>query len=178
MHGRDWDEVYARYAPLVPFIRHRADLTYVLDQMNGELSVGHSFVFGGDYPETDDSKAGLLGADLVADQGHWRIDRIYTFESWNPDVSAPLDRPGLNIEEGHYIVAVNGTKIQLTVGAEESAPQPRQEPQQEKVYVFTVTPEGKDRPWIFFGALGGALLVLGATLFGLLRWERATRPER
>jgi len=111
MHGRDWDEVYARYAPLVPFIRHRADLTYVLDQMNGELSVGHSFVFGGDYPETDDSKVGLLGADLLADQGRWRIDRIYTFESWNPDVSAPLDRPGLKVAEGHYIVAVNGVEL-------------------------------------------------------------------
>ncbi len=66
MHGRDWDEVYARYAPLVPHIRHRADLNYVLDQMNGELSVGHSFVFGGDMPETDRPRVGLLGADLEA----------------------------------------------------------------------------------------------------------------
>ncbi len=50
MHGRDWNEVYERYAPLIPYVRHRADLTYILDQMNGELSVGHSFVFGGDLP--------------------------------------------------------------------------------------------------------------------------------
>jgi tricorn protease len=111
MHGRDWDEVYARYAPLVPFIRHRSDLNYVMDQVNGELSVGHSFVFGGDFPGTDDSSAGMLGADFVADQGRWKIERIYTFESWNPDVSAPLDRPGLKIEEGHYIVAVNGVEM-------------------------------------------------------------------
>ncbi|MEL4424067.1 hypothetical protein AAEH90_21220, partial [Shewanella algae] len=53
MHGRDWDEVYRRYAPLVPYIKHRDDLTYVLDQVNGELSVGHSFVGGGDYPSVD-----------------------------------------------------------------------------------------------------------------------------
>ena len=43
MHGRDWT-AYDRYARLVPFIRHRSSLNYILDQMNGELSVGHSFV--------------------------------------------------------------------------------------------------------------------------------------
>ena len=84
MHGRDWDEVYARYAPLVPHIRHRADLSYVLDQMNGELSVGHSFVFGGDMPETDRPRVGLLGADLEPARNRWRIARIYTTEELEP----------------------------------------------------------------------------------------------
>ncbi|OZC03825.1 S41 family peptidase [Rubricoccus marinus] len=111
MHGRDWDEVYARYAPLVPHIRHRADLNYVLDQMNGELSVGHSFVFGGDMPETDQPRVGLLGADLEPARGRWRIARIYTTESWNPGLDAPLDRSGLEIEEGHFLVGVNGREI-------------------------------------------------------------------
>ncbi len=110
-HGRDWDAVYDRYAPLVPWVQHRTDLTYILDQVNGELSVGHSFVFGGDVPETDESRVGLLGADLVADQGRWKIARIFTFESWNPDVSAPLDRPGLKVEEGNYIISINGVDL-------------------------------------------------------------------
>lgn len=46
MHGRDWNAVYEKYAPLIPWVKHRADLNYILDQMNGELSVGHSFVGG------------------------------------------------------------------------------------------------------------------------------------
>jgi tricorn protease len=95
----------------MPYVRHRADLNYVMDMVNGELSVGHSFVFGGDMPEVDSPSVGLLGADLGADEGRWRIDRIYTFESWNPDMTAPLDRPGLKIEEGHYIVGVNGVEM-------------------------------------------------------------------
>lgn len=112
MHGNDWDAVYERYAPLVPYVRHRTDLTYLLDQMNGELSVGHSFVFGGDYPDVGEtSSVGLLGADLVAHDGRWRIERIYTFESWNPGLSAPLDRPGLEVEEGQYLVGVNGMEL-------------------------------------------------------------------
>ncbi|MDO9580715.1 MAG: hypothetical protein Q7J06_09160 [Bacteroidales bacterium] len=83
MHGRDWMTVYDRYSPLIPFVKHRADLNYVLDQVNGELSVGHSFVFGGDLPEIEKPKVGLLGADLVAENNYWKIKRIYTTENWD-----------------------------------------------------------------------------------------------
>ena len=111
IHGRDWKVVYKRYAPLVPFIRHRADLNYVLDQVNGELSVGHSFVRGGDFPSIDRAQIGMLGADFSIDKNRYRIDRIYTTESWNPGLTGPLDAPGLNIKEGHYIVGINGKEI-------------------------------------------------------------------
>ena len=111
MHGRDWDEVYKKYSPLVPFIRHRADLTYILDQVNGELSVGHSFVSGGDYPDVESSRVGLLGADLEAEKGRWKIKRIYTTESWNPGLSSPLEEPGLKIKTGDYIVGINGKEL-------------------------------------------------------------------
>ena len=111
MHGNDWDEVRARYSPLVPFVRHRADLTYLLDQMNGEMAVGHSFVFGGDYPEVDDPSVGLLGADLVIEGNAWRISRIYTYESWNPSLTAPLDVAGLNVEEGSFITSIAGRPL-------------------------------------------------------------------
>ncbi|WP_299552634.1 S41 family peptidase [Seonamhaeicola sp.] len=110
MHGRNWKTVYKRYAPLVPFVKHRADLNYILDQVNGELSVGHSFVFGGDFPKVESNQVGLLGADLIVDNGSWKIKRIYTTESWNPGLSGPLDAPGLNIKEGHYIVGINGVQ--------------------------------------------------------------------
>ncbi len=114
MHGRNWNEVYKRYAPLVPFIKHRTDLTYILDMVNGELSVGHSFVGGGDYPKTGQNPVGLLGADLIADKGRWKIDRIYTTESWNPELSSPLEAPGLKVKEGNYIVAINGEELSAT----------------------------------------------------------------
>lgn len=114
IHGRDWDDVYVRYSPLVPHIKHRADLNYVLDQINGELSVGHSFVGGGDYPDVEDSKMGMIGADLVADNGRWKIKRIYTTESWNPGLSGPLDRPGTKIKNGYYLVGVNGEELKAT----------------------------------------------------------------
>ncbi len=111
MHGRDWDVVYKRYAPLVPFIKHRTDLTYILDQVNGELSVGHSFVNGGDFPKTETNSVGLLGADLVQEKNRWKIQRIYTTESWNPELSSPLEEPGLKVAEGNYIVGINGEEL-------------------------------------------------------------------
>lgn len=111
MHGNDWNAVRERYRPLVAHVRHRADLSYVLDLVNGELSVGHSFVNGGDFPAVDTSRVGTLGADLNAENGGWRIGRIYTFESWNPGLAAPFDRPGLRVKSGQYLVGVNGVPL-------------------------------------------------------------------
>lgn len=111
MHGNDWNAVRTRYRPMVEHVRHRSDLNYLLDMVNGELSVGHSFVGGGSMPGVDTSRVGLLGADLVADGGRWRIRRIYTMESWNPGLSAPLSQPGLRVREGDYIIAVNGQDV-------------------------------------------------------------------
>lgn len=111
IHGRDWQVVYNRYAPLVPYVKHRGDLNYILDQINGELSVGHSFVFGGDFPATDRSSVGLLGADLVINKNRWQIERIYTTESWNPGLTSPLDRPGMKVKEGNYLVGINGKEL-------------------------------------------------------------------
>ena len=110
-HGNDWDAVRRRYEPLVPHVRHRADLNYVLDMVNGELSVGHSFVGGGDLPDTDTARVGLLGADLEAADGRWRIARIYSFESWNPGLAAPLAAPGVRVAEGNYLLAVDGREL-------------------------------------------------------------------
>ncbi len=111
MHGRDWMKVYDRYSPLIPYVKHRTDLSYILDQVNGELSVGHSFVFGGDFPKVDNSLVGLLGADLVAENNRWKITRIFTTESWNPELTGPLDQPGLDIQEGYYLVGINGNEL-------------------------------------------------------------------
>jgi tricorn protease len=111
IHGRNWNDVYKRYAPLVPFVKHRSDLNYIFDQMNGELSVGHSFVGGGDFPEVERNRVGLLGADYELEEGRYKIKRIYTTENWNPGLSGPLDAPGLNIKEGYYIVGINNKEL-------------------------------------------------------------------
>ena len=110
-HGADWPAVRERYRPLVPWVRHRSDLNYVFDQVGGELSVGHSFVFGGDMPDVDTTRVGMLGADLRPEGTYWRIGRILTGESWNPDLSAPLAVPGLHVAAGNYLLAIDGRDL-------------------------------------------------------------------
>ena len=162
MHGNDWNAVRARYAPLVEHIRHRSDLNYVLDKMNGELSVGHSFVFGGDIPPVDTARVGLLGADLTAENGRWRISRIYTFESWNPGLSAPLDRPGLRVRVGDYLVGVNGQELTAAddpyrlldgTNGRRTVLHVNREPSMAEAWTETVTPIGSEsglrqRAWV------------------------------
>src|SRR5207244_2857371 len=41
MHGVDWEANRRKYEPLVAFVNHRADLTYVIGEMISELSIGH-----------------------------------------------------------------------------------------------------------------------------------------
>ncbi|HRX51869.1 MAG TPA: PDZ domain-containing protein [Candidatus Krumholzibacteria bacterium] len=111
VHGLDLDAAWKKYAPWVDHARHRADLTYVLDILGGETSVGHSFVGGGDFPDVERVPVGLLGCDLEIRDGHYRIARIYDGESWNPRLRAPLSGPGLDVKTGDYLLAVNGVDL-------------------------------------------------------------------
>ena len=42
MSGVDWEKVRKSYGQLVPYVNHRADLTYIIGEMIGELSTGHT----------------------------------------------------------------------------------------------------------------------------------------
>jgi tricorn protease len=99
------------YGELLPHVMHRADLNYLLDNMGAELAVGHSYVRGGDMPEVPSSTGGLLGADFVVERGRYKIARIYDAESWNPDLRAPLAAPGVNVNVGDFILAINGVDL-------------------------------------------------------------------
>ena len=110
MHGVDWEKVRKNYEPLIPFVRHRADLTYVIGEMIGELSTGHTYVGGGDMPEKERIKTGLLGAVIEKDEasGDFRIKKILKGEKWDKSVRSPLNDMGVDAREGDYILAVNG----------------------------------------------------------------------
>ncbi len=108
MHGRDWPAIWKRYAAWLPYVAHRSDLSYVIGQMIGELSTGHAYVIGGDYPAVKRVPGGLLGADFEVVDGHYRIRKIYHGENWNPGLRAPLCEPGIKAAEGDYILAING----------------------------------------------------------------------
>ena len=111
LHGTDWVKDKQMYGQLLPYVMHRADLNYLLDNMGSEIAIGHSYVRGGEMPEVPQSTGGLLGADFTIDSGRYKITKIYDNESWNPDLRAPLAEPGVDVAAGDYILAINGVEL-------------------------------------------------------------------
>jgi len=110
LHGVDWPAAKVKYAPLVDHVNHRADLTYIIGELIGELSTGHTYVGGGDVPRAERIPMGLLGARLERDpqSKFFKIARILGGQNWDPALRSPLTEIGVDVKEGEYIVAVNG----------------------------------------------------------------------
>ncbi len=99
-----------RYEPLLPHVNHRADLTYLIGEMIGELNVGHAYVGGGDMPKAQRIKLGLFGARIVRDKttGYYQISKILKGANWDGDLRSPLTEIGVDAREKDYIIAING----------------------------------------------------------------------
>ncbi|TFH34235.1 MAG: protease, partial [Bacteroidia bacterium] len=113
-HGAPWNEVFEWYKPWVKHVRHRSEMSYIIDILGGEIAVGHSYTSGGDFPTVESVPVGLLGADFEKLNGKFKITRIYSGESWNPQLAGPLSVPGMNINEGDYLISVDGREIKDT----------------------------------------------------------------
>jgi tricorn protease len=111
MHGLDWDAIYQQYQPLVEHVGRREDLNDLIVEMIAELQVGHNRAGGGDVYEGESAKTGLLGANFVIENGRYRLAKVYSGESWNPFVEAPLTVPGNEAKAGEYLLAVNGVDL-------------------------------------------------------------------
>jgi tricorn protease len=109
MHGLDWQALRDRYAALLPFVAARSDLDFVLGQLGGELSAGHIYVQEGNSPGPERVEGGLLGAEIEAHaSGYYRVAHIFPGENWHADFRSPLTEPGVQVEEGELILAVDG----------------------------------------------------------------------
>jgi tricorn protease len=113
MNGVDWKATRDKYAALLPFVNHRNDLTYLLGELIAELNNGHTYVGGGERPDTPRIKLGLLGAEFSRDPATraYRIERILPGENWDKKTRSPLTDVGVNVKPGDYILAINNTPL-------------------------------------------------------------------
>ena len=111
LHGIDWPAIYKQYRPLLDHVGTRGDLNKLIVAMIAELQVGHNRAYGGDMYAPDSVNVGLLGADVRFENGAFRLTKVYTGEKWNPFLDAPLGIPGVSINQGDYILAVNGKTL-------------------------------------------------------------------
>ena len=54
---------------------------------------------------------GLLGVDWSLENGAYRIARIVRGAPWDIEDRSPLDEPGVDVDEGDYLLAVNGNPL-------------------------------------------------------------------
>ena len=115
MHGVDWKKMHDKYAPLVDWVSHRFDLTYVLGEMIGELCAGHTYTGGGDSYRPSSDKMGLLGIDWVVDSTarRFKIGHILQGQNWREDRRSPLTEPAIKAEAGDYIIAINDHPLSI-----------------------------------------------------------------
>jgi tricorn protease len=116
LHGLNLQATRKHYEPYLENIGSRYDFSYLLAEMLGELTVGHMYIRTPTDPPSDEGKVGLLGADYTIENGRYRFSHIYQGENWNPQLRAPLTQPGVNVQEGEYLLSVNGRELK---GSEE-----------------------------------------------------------
>ncbi len=115
MHGVDWNYVKTKYGQMLPNVHHRADLTYIMGEMIGELNIGHAYVGGGDAPSIKSIGIGQLGAEYVFENGAYKITKIYEGRNWDEKTRSPLTEPGIDVKVGDYIYEIDGISLSENV---------------------------------------------------------------
>lgn len=112
LHGVDWEAMYQRYEPLVDHVKHRADLDYVITELIAEMNVGHAYANSSpEMPRPERVEVALLGAEFEADGDRYRIRNIFPGENWHEQYRSPLTEPGIDVEEGDYLIAIDGDPV-------------------------------------------------------------------
>ncbi len=111
LHGNDWKAIRERFQPLADRVTDRAELADLFQQMVGELTALHMYVYGGDLRRgPDPADPAALGAMLARDEsdGGWRVVRVPRTDPDWPDEASPLARPGVDVHVGDVIQTING----------------------------------------------------------------------
>ncbi len=113
MSGVDWQKVYDRYYPLLERVATRSEFSDLMWEMQGELGTSHCYEFGGDYRKPPEYNVGLLGADFEWDEEAqaYRIAHIVAGDPWVEGGDSPLREPGVQVQEGDWLIAINGRPL-------------------------------------------------------------------
>lgn len=113
MGGVNWNEVRAKYEKELPMVGDPTDLTRLIGDMLSELSTGHCYIGGPNPYAKAPQISGNLGARIVYDEKAkaYKIEHIFQSGLWNIEDESPLARPGLNLKDGDYLLAINGVKL-------------------------------------------------------------------
>jgi tricorn protease len=113
LSGIDWDAVHRLYVPLVERVTTRSEFSDLLWELQGELGTSHAYEMGGEYRRGPDYRQGYMGVDwdFDPDSNGYKIAHIARGDVWDPDNTSPLTAPGVNLQPGDVVVAINGQPL-------------------------------------------------------------------
>jgi tricorn protease len=114
----DWAGMLDAYRPILDRLGTPGDFADLLLEVLGELGSSHAYVRPSQPPgEGGSGRAGLLGADLApGPDGRWRVVRVLPGESSDPRARSPLGIPGVDIQPGDALLAVDGRPVDPATG--------------------------------------------------------------
>jgi tricorn protease len=111
MRGVDWRGVRSKYSKLLDACGRGEDVYEVIREMLGELGSSHIFLFPPRGEQPPPEGTGMLGVDFTLENGAYRLAKIYDGAVWDPFGRSTLRRPGVNVDEGDYVLALNGVPL-------------------------------------------------------------------
>ena len=111
MHGIDWNALKVQYGKLIDNAITRSDVNFIIGELIAEISASHTYRGGGDTENSPQKPVGYLGIDWGLKDGHYFVKRIVRGADWDDEDRSPLDKPGVKIKEGDFILAVNKTPL-------------------------------------------------------------------
>jgi tricorn protease len=114
LHGVDWPAMRERYGRMLRDSVTRWDVNYVLGELIGELNSSHTYRSGGDTERPPNRGVGYLGCDFVLTNGAFQISGILDGAPWDTEARSPLRQPGIKVQVGEFLLAVNGTPLDPT----------------------------------------------------------------
>jgi tricorn protease len=107
-HEMDWDALKDQYAEYLPYIKSRAELRVLLNDLLGELNSSHMGFRSGGPEERNTYRASTasLGLTFYADEPY-KVKSIIT--------DGPFDFPGKALAEGDELIAINGLEVDPSI---------------------------------------------------------------
>ncbi len=110
-HGIDWVKTREYYAQFLPYVKSRANLRTIYDDLLGELNSSHlGFYSSGEEEETFYENKSVNTGILFKDDSPYAVKRIIT--------ESPAAKGNKDIKPGDKLVAVNGEKVDEKVNRE------------------------------------------------------------
>jgi tricorn protease len=121
-HGQNWQKLRDAYAKYLPYVKSRAELRLIFNDMLGELNTSHfGFSSSGDEEDIYYGTRTLATGILFDNENPFTVQRILNH--------SPVDYSEINLRNGDQLVAVDGKKIDSKVNREKyfSAPKFQEE---------------------------------------------------